>query len=98
MGIWYLDAPEVKYPNLFFEVSCSLQYLLKGYKIEHTRAEISLLRDQTMKGLEKIGITQETYNLDNFENLYDCWLIEDAMNFEINNFYNTRHYIAELNE
>jgi hypothetical protein len=85
-----------KYPTLFLEVSSSIKFLLKGYNIEHTMAEISLLRDKTMKGLEKAGITQETYSLDNFEDLYDNWLIEDAMNFEINNFYNTRYCLADL--
>jgi hypothetical protein len=85
-----------KYPTLFLEVSRSLKTLLKGYGIEHTLAERSLLRDQTMKGLEKAGITQETYSLDNFEDLYDGWLIEDAMNFEINNFYKTRYCLTDL--
>lgn len=85
-----------KYPTLFHEISASIKNLLEGYKIPHTPTEIMLLRDQTMKGLEKAGITQETYSLDNFEDLYDGWLIEDAMNFEINNFYNTRYCLTDL--
>jgi hypothetical protein len=97
MARWYTNTPEVKYPNLFFEVSCSLQYLLEGYKIEHTKAEIVLLRSSVIKGLEKAGVTQQSYNLKNIKT-NDYWVIEDAINFEINRFYNTNHSLANLNK
>ena len=95
MARWYTNTPEVKYPNLFFEVSCSLQYLLEEYKIEHTKAEIVLLRDMALKGLEKAGINQQNYNRENMKS-NDFWIIQDSINFEINNLYNTNHCLADL--
>jgi hypothetical protein len=95
MKEYYIDTPEVRYPNLFFEVSDKIQYFLRGYKIEHTKAEMVLLRDNALKGLNKAGITQETYNLINLGKI-DGWIIEDSINFEINNFYRTNHCIADL--
>jgi len=83
--------------DLFLEVSNSLQDFLKGYKIEYTKAEIVLLRANVINGLEKVGITQQTYNSKNLEKL-DYWLIEDSINFEINNFYRTNHSLIELDK
>lgn len=62
MAIWYMDAPEVKYPDLFFEVSNTLHVALEVYEIEHTRAEVSFLRSKILEISAKEGINSKNYN------------------------------------
>lgn len=86
----YYKGTNVEYPNLFFEVSRSINYYLKGYNIAHTKAEVVLLRDNVLKRLQKAGITNENYD-------DKKWKMQvDAINLEINNFYNTNHCLSDL--
>jgi hypothetical protein len=59
---YYKYAPEVEYPNLFFETSQGIIYNLRENNIEHTKSEITLLRKNILDDLNKEGINQKTYN------------------------------------
>jgi len=84
MAIWYQDAPEVKYPNLFFEVSNILRFNVEKYKIEHTKAELIFLRDKVFNSLKNEGINQENYKEDSY-----FYTLTGIVINEIDNFYKT---------
>jgi len=89
MSKWYTNTPEVKYPNLFFEVSNILQHDLNKYNIEHTKAEIIFLRDNVLKSLNREGIKQENYNQ---EEHYD--ILIGTIDNKIDVFYNTNYKVT----
>jgi len=87
----YEYAPSVEFPNLFFEISEELRHLLNHYNLDHSKAEICFLKQEILKDLKEIGITQKTYN-GNFH--FD--IKSEAIFIKINSFYNTYHSKADL--
>ncbi len=85
MAIWYQDAPEVKYPNLFFEVSNLILFNLEVHNIEHTQTEISLLRKKVLESLNNEGINQENYTREEH-----YWAQLGTIYYEIDSFYKTK--------
>ena len=91
MGKGYEYAPEVEFPNLFFEVSTGLLDLVKGFNIDYTKAELCFMRKQILDSLKKIGISQENYDH------YEHYSFHKEMAFiALNNLYGTNYCLADL--
>ena len=91
MARWYNNTPEVKFPDLFFEVSCGLQYLEEHYDIDHTKAELCFMRRGVLHNLQNLGITQDTYNHSGH-----YFTKVEAEFIELNEMYDTNHSFADI--
>jgi hypothetical protein len=85
----YYKGTSVKYPDLFYEVSEGINYYLKEYNIEHTKAEMVFLRKNVLGRLNSEEITQENYDQLNGQ----FWIKSGIIINEIDNFYKSK--IAE---
>lgn len=92
MTSYYEDQPSVEYPSLFLEVSQGLKFMVDRYKIDHTKAELCILREQVLGMLDRIGINRETYDANRH-----CFIEIEAEFIVLNNFYNTSHSFADMN-
>lgn len=91
MARWYTNTPEVQFPDLFFEVSNGLQYLVEHYGIKYTKGELCLMRQRALRTLRNLGITQETYNP-----VKDYLIKFEAEFTEVNRMYKTYHSSADI--
>ena len=91
MARWYNNTPEVKFPDLFFEVSCGLQVLVEHYEIDHTKAELCFMRRGVLQNLRNMGITQDTY-----DHSRHYFTKVEAEFIELNEMYDTYHSFADI--
>jgi hypothetical protein len=93
MGEVYLYQPDVAYPNLFFEVSQGVRWLVENYKMDYTKAELVFMRRGALGRLENMGINEKTYDPGehHFTKIETCYL-------ELNELYDTYHSFADVNK
>ncbi|PJE81894.1 hypothetical protein COU58_00200 [Candidatus Pacearchaeota archaeon CG10_big_fil_rev_8_21_14_0_10_32_42] len=90
---YYKIQKDVKYPNLNLKVSRGLEYYLRLYFLDASKADFILLKKMTLDHLKCAEINQNSYDGEKKE-----FLITEAIYLSINELYNTNHSWADMDK
>jgi len=93
MTSYYKENKNVEYPNLKFEVSNEIEYYLRTYFLDASKADIIFLRKMALDHLKCADITQKSYKSGKQE-----FLVTDAIYLSINELYNTNHSWGDIDK